>query len=338
MEYFTTVWCAKEFIAVFQSLYNNSSCCVRRDTGHTDIFAIETGVRQGCIFSPFLFMVALDFVMRKAMARPNAGIDWDGQNRLTDLDFADDIALLAENGYHLQEITSSLHKAAAKIRLRISAERSKVMHTGAQADMPRITIDECNIKEVDKFTYLGSTIGWDWDAEIDVKCRIGKASTVFQQMCIIWSSTSISLNIKVHLYASIIFPMATYAAETWKASASISHKVDVFHQRCLWRILHIWYYNHITNEEVLRRSNMSSLSTMIAYCRLWLAGHIIRIESSHIPKQALQWVLPRGQRPWLTWHQTFINDLSSLNITWEEAKGLALYGNRWRALVTQYAS
>lgn len=90
------------------------------------------------------------------MARPNAGIDWDGQNRLTDLDFVDDIALLAENG---KEITSSLHKAAAKIRLRISAERSKVMHTGAQADMPRITIDECNIKEVDKFTYLGSTIG-----------------------------------------------------------------------------------------------------------------------------------------------------------------------------------
>lgn len=117
----------KKFIAVFQSLYNNSSCCVRTDTGHTDIFAIEPGVRQGCIFSPFLFMVALDFVMRKAMARPNTGIDWDGQNRFTDLDFTD-IALLAENGYHLQEITSSLHKAAAKVRLRISAERSKVMH------------------------------------------------------------------------------------------------------------------------------------------------------------------------------------------------------------------
>lgn len=205
--------------------------------------------------------------------------------------------------------------------------------------MPRITIDKCNIKEVDKFAYLGSTIGRDWDAEIDVKCRIGKASTVFQQMCIIWSSTSISLNIKLRLYASIILPMATYAAETWKASASISHKVDVFHQRCLWRILHIWYYNHITNEEVLRWSNMSSLSTMIAYRRLWLAGHIIWMESSRIPKQALQWVLPRGQRcrgrPWLTWRQTFINDPSSLNITWEED---CLYHNRWSALAAQYAS
>lgn len=70
---------------------------------------------------PFLFMVALNFVMRKAMARPNTSI--------------------------------------AKVGLCISAEKSKVMHTNAQGDMPRIKADGCNIKEVDWFTYLGSTIG-----------------------------------------------------------------------------------------------------------------------------------------------------------------------------------
>ncbi len=106
---------------------------------------------------------------------------------------------------------------------------------------------------------------------------------------------TISLSIKLRLYASIILPMSTYAAETWKASVKNSRKVDVFHLCCLWRILHIWYYNHITNEEVLRQSNMSSLSTMIAYCHLWLARHIIQMESSRIPKQALQWILPRRQ-------------------------------------------
>uniref|UniRef100_A0A672M130 Reverse transcriptase domain-containing protein n=1 Tax=Sinocyclocheilus grahami TaxID=75366 RepID=A0A672M130_SINGR len=199
------------------------------DTGHTDFFAIETGVRQGCILSPFLFIVALDFVMRKAMVRPNAGIDCDGQNRLTDLDFADDIALLAENSCHLQEITSSLHEEAAKVGLHISAEKSKVMHISAQADMPRIKVDGSDIEEVSRFMYLGSTIGQDGDAEIDVKCRIGKATSVFQQMCKTWSSTSISLNIKLRLYSTISLPMATYAAETWKASARISHKVDKFH-------------------------------------------------------------------------------------------------------------
>lgn len=47
----------------------------------------------------------------------------------------------------------------AKVGLCISAEKSKVMHTNAQGDMPRIKADGCNIKEVDWFTYLGSTIG-----------------------------------------------------------------------------------------------------------------------------------------------------------------------------------
>lgn len=131
------------------------------------------------------------------------------------------------------------------------------------------------------------------EIEINLKCRIGKASTVFQQMCKIWSSTSISLNIKLHLYASIILPKGTYAAGTWKAD---SHKVDVFHWCCLQRILHIRYYNHIINDEVLRRSNMPRLCPMITHHHLWLAGHIMQMESSRIPKKALQWFPPGGRR------------------------------------------
>lgn len=80
----------KKSISVFQYLFNNSSCCIRTET-------IETSVRQGGILPPFLFIVALDFVTRKAMARTNEGTDWDGQNRCTDLNFRDDIAMLPEN-------------------------------------------------------------------------------------------------------------------------------------------------------------------------------------------------------------------------------------------------
>uniref|UniRef100_A0A672N5B5 Reverse transcriptase domain-containing protein n=1 Tax=Sinocyclocheilus grahami TaxID=75366 RepID=A0A672N5B5_SINGR len=158
------------------------------------------------------------FDMRKAMVRPNAGIDWDGQNRLTDLDFVDDIALLAENSYHLQEITSSLHEEAAKVGLHISAEKSKVMHMGAQADMPSIKVDGSDIEEVSRFTYLGSTIGQD-----------GDATSVFQQMCKTCSSASILLSIKLRLYTTIILPMATYAAETQVSLQKHEHLFQVSH-------------------------------------------------------------------------------------------------------------
>ena len=40
------------------------------------------------------------------------GVKWIGGKRLTDLDFADDTALLAENEEDLQRLTSKLEEAA----------------------------------------------------------------------------------------------------------------------------------------------------------------------------------------------------------------------------------
>ena len=47
----------QQYINIFKKLYLNSSCCVRTDNGTTNFFNIETGVRQGCILSPFLFLL-----------------------------------------------------------------------------------------------------------------------------------------------------------------------------------------------------------------------------------------------------------------------------------------
>ena len=75
--------------------------------------SIFTGVRQGCILSPFLFLLVVDFVMHKVTEEEeDLGGKWIGGKRLTDLDFADDTALLAENEEDLQRLTSKLEEAA----------------------------------------------------------------------------------------------------------------------------------------------------------------------------------------------------------------------------------
>jgi len=88
---------------------------------------IITGVCQGCILSPFLLLLMIDFVTRKAVSEPNMGIQWTDSTRLTDLDFADDLSLLAQSRVTLHKMTTNLEIEAKKVGLRISAEKTKVI-------------------------------------------------------------------------------------------------------------------------------------------------------------------------------------------------------------------
>lgn len=109
-------------------MYLCSSCCVKTENGHTDFFEIATGVRQGCILSPLLFLVTLDYVMQRAGSRVGAGIHWSELDRSGDLDLADDIALLEEDEPKLHHAMTKPEVEASKVGLRISAEKSKIMH------------------------------------------------------------------------------------------------------------------------------------------------------------------------------------------------------------------
>ena len=79
-----------------RNLYVEQEATVR--TGHgTDWFQIGKGVRQGCIFSPCLFNLYAEYIMRNAgLEEAQAGIKIAGRN-INNLRYADDTTLIAEN-------------------------------------------------------------------------------------------------------------------------------------------------------------------------------------------------------------------------------------------------
>ena len=90
---------------------------------------MRSGVRQGYLLSPLLFLVALDWVMRTAFDRKR-GIQWTFTTSLEDLEFADDLALLLHRIQDMRDKTRALEVQGAKVGLKINATKTKLMHTG----------------------------------------------------------------------------------------------------------------------------------------------------------------------------------------------------------------
>ena len=74
-----------------------SEATVRSGHGTTDWFQIGEGVRQGCIWSPCLFNLYAEYIMRNArLDESQAGIKIAGRN-INNLGYADDTTLIAES-------------------------------------------------------------------------------------------------------------------------------------------------------------------------------------------------------------------------------------------------
>lgn len=104
-------------------------CYFRTIDGHSDMFDLLTGIRQGCILSTFLFLVVMNFIVKKLTSNLQYGIRWQ-TGRLLDLHCSDDITMISNSPDIMQHMTYDLNDNASKVGLCISCEKMKVMSIG----------------------------------------------------------------------------------------------------------------------------------------------------------------------------------------------------------------
>ena len=88
---------------LLRNLYvGQEEATVRSGHGTTDWFQIGKGVRQGCIWSPCLFNLYAEYIMRNAgLEETQVGIKIGGRN-INNLRYADDTTLMAESQEELK--------------------------------------------------------------------------------------------------------------------------------------------------------------------------------------------------------------------------------------------
>ena len=94
---------------------------VRLASSMSEEFTIEMGVKQGGVIAPDLSNCVIDHLMHRMLRRCRLGI------QLTDLDYADDIAIFAPSACVLQEAVIILQEEASLMGMQISWPKTKLM-------------------------------------------------------------------------------------------------------------------------------------------------------------------------------------------------------------------
>ena len=105
------------------SFVQRFTCSVLHEGNLTPWFAVETGLKQGCMLSPLLFLIALDWVTKETTSHQRTGIRWKLTAVLEGMDYADDICFLSSSGSHLSEKTAILNNNARKVGLKINIKK-----------------------------------------------------------------------------------------------------------------------------------------------------------------------------------------------------------------------
>ena len=192
----------------------------------SDGFKVKTGAKQGCLLSPFLFLLAIDWIIKTTTDGHNNGIQWTLWQQLDDLNFADDIALISHTNSQMQEKTDIMTQTAQNTGRKVNKRKTKVMNVNSSSDQ-RITVKGNDIEEVESFSYLGSVVSISGGIDADVAARINKARTAFYSLKKIWSSRQITTSTKIQIFNTNVKSVLLYGAETCRITSNVKENSDI---------------------------------------------------------------------------------------------------------------
>ena len=113
------------YINIIEDIYTDATAKVHIEKEMSEEIKILRGVRQGDPISPKLFTATIEEVFKNCEIEER-GIDIDGE-KLTDLRFADDVALTANSVEDMEIQLDILNQESKKIGLKIHRGKTKFM-------------------------------------------------------------------------------------------------------------------------------------------------------------------------------------------------------------------
>ena len=250
-----------KLILIIRQFHDGMRACVRLDSGETsEWFAVEQGLRQGCVIAPDLFniffvavlTVAFDqFSIDKAVLDDFVRVVARGdltkeaaKRVLWAMLYADDAGIASQSQASLEKMMTAIVEVCAAFVLIVSEKKTVTMHVRPPTmKVEAVAVEAAGQRysQVDTFVYLGSTTSSVGDVGPEIKRRTGYAwSCFFKYSKAVYDNPYIAVADKVRFPKAEVLEVMLYGCVTWTLSPGDFDKLREAHRGMLLRCLNAY--------------------------------------------------------------------------------------------------
>ncbi|KAK3545564.1 hypothetical protein QTP70_008112 [Hemibagrus guttatus] len=253
---------AEKYVRVVQDMYERSRTVVRCAVGQTEEFKVEVGLHQGSALSPFLFAIVMDQLSEEVR-----------QESPWTMMFADDIVICSESREQVEENLERWRFALERRGMKVSRSKTEYMCVNEREGSGTVRLQGEEVKKVQEFKYLGSTVQSNGECGKEVKKRVQAGWNGWRKVTGVLCDRKISARIEGKVYRTVVRPAMLYGLET-------ESELEVAELKMLRFSLGVTRLDRIRNEYIRGTAHVGRLEDKVREARLRWFGHVQRRESA----------------------------------------------------------
>ena len=180
-----------------------------------------------------------------------------GERYINNIRYADDTVLIADNEQDLQNLVDAVVAHSEQLGLELNCKKTQIMVVTGKKEIPQcdIRVNGHILKQVNRYSYLGTVITSDGRCLEEIRTRIAIAKVAFCKMKNILTNKKISIETRKRVLKCYIEPVLLYGCEAWTMSRQAEKHLMAVEMWFLRKMQRIPWTDRKTNEQVLQETN-----------------------------------------------------------------------------------
>ncbi|KAK2913101.1 hypothetical protein Q8A73_007214 [Channa argus] len=312
---------AEKYVRAVQDMYESCKTVVRCAVGVTEEFKVEVGLHQGSALSPFLFALVMDRLTDEVR-----------QESPWTMMFADDIVICSESREQVEENLEKWRSALENRGMKLSRSKTEYMCVNERDPGGTVRLQGTEVKKVQDFKYLGSTVQSNGECGKEVKRRVQAGWNGWRKVSGVLCDKRVSARMKGKVFKTVVRPAMLFGLETVALKKRQEAELEVAELKMLRFSLGVTRMDRIRNEDIRGTAHVRCFGDKVREARLRWFGHVQRRNCEYIGRRMLRLELPgrrsRG-RPKRRFMDVVREDMKLVGVSEEDAEDRV----RWRHMI-----